>query len=101
MFISNTVGFSGGAIHNEGGNFILGNCTFKGNAAESYGGAIRNTGDGFNVSNFSFINNKAYYDGSAIGTDKSCVANDNWWGTNSLDWDDLVYGRLLMILMLF
>ena len=42
------------------------------------------------VSACSFVNNSASHFGGAIYSNTLCTANDNWWGTNTPDWDKLV-----------
>ena len=87
-FANNTANI-GGAILNSGNGLTVSGCSFVNNSA-TYGGAIGNLGKNLTVSNSIFINNKATTNGSAIYTGYSCIANDNWWGNNTPNWDKLV-----------
>jgi len=66
----------GGAIYNEGNNFIVEKCIFANNAAYIkglfspyiYGGAIFNKGTNFKVANSSFTNNSAENNGGGVYT---------------------------------
>ena len=66
------------------------NSTFINNSATE-GGAIYNSGSGLVVSGCAFVNNSATK-GGAIYTSKTVVANDNWWGNNTPNWEKLVSG---------
>ncbi len=91
-FVNNHA-ISGGAIVNHAINFTVVGCTFVNNSGD-YGAAILNWGDDFTVSNSTFINNSVTSNGGVICTDKSAIANDNWWGNNTPDWKQLFNGTV-------
>jgi len=101
-------GVSGGGIYNDGGNLVVGNCTFSGNSAHYYGGGIYNgrpggspTAINCTVTNCTFTSNSAgdggdgggmWNDSWCIATVAHCTFSDNsarrgggimnigWWG---------------------
>ena len=103
-FANNTATQNGGAINWQGINGTVSICNFAGNTAQSNGGAISLdtvsaiSGDGlisnianYNIINSAFVDNIAFGAGSAVyRTGNSSVSiNDNWWASNSPDWNDL------------
>ena len=107
IFINNTVGDAGGAIHNVFANLDVVNSTFINNTANNGGGAIDNYGGTVNITGSSFINNTASYGGAifnhmgdlnvsysyfennkdelnyTIGNTGNVVLDFNWWGSNN------------------
>lgn len=107
IFINNTVGDAGGAIHNVFANLDVVNSTFINNTANNGGGAIDNYGGTVNITGSSFINNTASYGGAifnhmgdlnvsysyfennkdelnyTIGNTGNAVLDFNWWGSNN------------------
>jgi hypothetical protein len=74
--VSNSGGFSGGAMHNEfaGSSPVIINCTFRNNTATSgNGGAISNEYATPNISNSTFNNNTGRY-GAAIANNSSAAS---------------------------
>ena len=95
-FADNFAEWYGGAIYNKGANLVVNDCIFTNNKVEEYGGAIFNSGANLTVSNSIFVDNTADTKGGAIytSTNMSGIANGNWWGNSTPDWDKLVYGNV-------
>ena len=92
-FINNTAG-NGPAIYNYGSSFTVDNSIFINNYARSAGGVIMNNGGMCTITNSVFINNTADKNGDVIyNYGGSSVSADTWWGTNSPNWEKLVYGN--------
>ncbi len=91
-FVNNSASGSGGAIVNQAFDFTVTNSVFVNNSVNK-GGAIDNEAFDFTVTNSVFVNNTASK-GNSIYSGWSCTANDNWWGTNTPDWNKLVYGSV-------
>ena len=92
---------SGGAIYNEGDNYLIINSTFKNNVAIwGYGGAIINHGANFTIINSTFTNNTAYRSGGAIyNHDKSSYSSGTYnfkvinstFTNNTAQWGGAIY----------
>ena len=98
-FNNNRVSDAGGAICNWEGEFNMSSCIFVNNSANynkaSKGGVIYNYFGMFNVTNSVLVNNtspfgNAFYSHGGSGQNPPII-NDNWWGTNTPDWNKLVY----------
>ncbi|MBE6505466.1 MAG: hypothetical protein E7Z73_06995, partial [Methanobrevibacter millerae] len=91
-FTGNYARYMGGAFYTmRGGN--VSDCIFTGNNVNSWGGAIGlETADNTEgtVTNCAFFNNTAKY-GKAISSSRVLKSIDNnWWGSNNPDWNELI-----------
>ena len=82
---NNCEGMIGGVIC--GNSVSATNCTFNNNTAHSYGGAIY--ANSVSATNCAFTNNTG--DGSAIYAKSSASIENDWWGSNNPNWDELIY----------
>ncbi|MDO5852239.1 MAG: hypothetical protein Q4Q23_07105, partial [Methanobacteriaceae archaeon] len=87
-FINNTATSNGGAIRNNDNKLNILNSSFINNQANSAGGAIYNTGK-LNITYSVFVNNNAT-EGSAIYTTTEINNTNNWWGSNTPNWNELL-----------
>ncbi|MDO5851330.1 MAG: hypothetical protein Q4Q23_02460 [Methanobacteriaceae archaeon] len=86
-FINNNATNEGGAIENRY-NLTVVNSNFSYNKATNEGGAIYNINI-LNITNSNIINNVASI-GNAISTNKLPYIEDNWWNSNSPNWNVLL-----------
>ena len=80
----------GGAVYSENSVNVVTNCTFTGNDAYK-GGAIYFTSG--NITNCAFAYNSGSK-GTAIYSDSDVIIENNWWGSNNPDWNDLLDGSV-------
>ena len=97
-FVNNFARYYGGVIYNNGANLVVDACTFVNNYAEWFASAIYNSYHAnFTVSNSTFVNNtngmKEYSFVIYSISSESSSANDNWWGNNTPDWNNLICGK--------
>lgn len=93
-FTGNSVLWNGGAIWNDDGSLTVTDSTFTGNTANLNGGVLFNTGTV--TMNFNRIVENSDSQGYTIYNEDEygeVDATDNWWGSNSPDFNTLIYGE--------
>ena len=88
-FIENSAS-NGGAIYlgPYSSRHVVKNCVFVDNSA-SMGGAIYYGASGTVVEKCVFVNNNATNSSAVYIEEEISSINDNWWGSNNPDWDEL------------
>ena len=93
-FINNTaINYGGGAICIDYTDYTIYNCSFLDNKGSSYGAAIWNDHPGkYNVTNCIFMDNLTSSGGLEIDSEGVNNYNNNWWGTNTPNFNTLCAG---------